>query len=66
MKDWKVDYTRRFKDGSEHECGKVISARTINEALEQADRICEKEEYEIEGIDQIVIWNVCIVQDDVF
>ena len=36
MKEWKVDFTKRFKDGREVECGRVIEARTIQDALEQA------------------------------
>lgn len=66
MKEWKVDFTKRFKDGREVECGRVIEARTIRDALEQAERICEDEEANNENVDRIVIWNVCIVQDDVF
>ena len=66
MKEWKVDFTKRFKDGREVECGRVIEARTIQDALEQAEKICEGEEANNENVDRIVIWNVCIIQDDVF
>lgn len=66
MKEWKVDFTKRFKDGREVECGRVIEAMTIQDALEQAERICEDEEANNENVDRIVIWNVCIIQDDVF
>ena len=66
MKEWKVDFTKRFKDGREVECGRVIEARTIQDALEQAERLCEDEEAGNDMIDRIVIWNICIIDDNVF
>lgn len=66
MKEWKVDFTKRFKDGREVECGRVIEARTIQDALEQAERLCEDEKAGNDMIDRIVIWNICIIDDNVF
>lgn len=66
MKDWKVDYSVRFKDGTEEEHGSIIEAETIFEALEEAGKQCEDIQKCNPNIEKIILWNVCIMQMDVF
>lgn len=66
MKDWKIDYTVRFKNGKEKEYGRLIPAEDIFEATEKAKTHIEDMKKCNTDIDRIVLWAVGIVQMDVF
>ena len=67
MKTWIANYSVKFKDGRKKEYEVVdIKANTITDALEVVKRdlidILENDPYVV----QAVIWNIAIVEDDVF
>ena len=60
MKHWKVDYSVRSAMGIE-EKRLFVEADTIHEALYKADNEIEENPGE-----EVVIWDVGIMEDDVF
>ena len=60
MKHWKVDYSIRYAMGIDEE-SIIVEAETINEALRLAEGLIK----DVPG-EEVVIWDVGIMEDDVF
>ena len=66
MKHWKIDYAVKKAAGQE-EKSLLVEATTIDDALSKAHKaIAMKELQESKPEDMFVIWNVGIIEDDVF
>lgn len=66
MKHWKIDYAVKKAAGQE-EKSLLVEAATIDDALSKAHKaIATKELQESKPEDMFVIWNVGIIEDDVF
>ena len=63
-KHWKVDYSTR-KDGVQEEDSFIIVAISIMEALETAQYMLSQVRGDY-GWDGVVIWNIGIIEEDVF
>lgn len=63
-KHWKVDYSTR-KDGVQEEDSFILVALSIQEALETAQTLLIQVYKGYEWND-VVIWNIGIMEDDVF
>ena len=66
MKNWRVDYSTKFIDGSTEEEFEMIEAENITIALGIAVMGIIIPAKEDPTITNIVIWSVSIVEDDVF
>lgn len=66
MKHWKIDYAVKNAAGQE-EKSLLVEAVTIDDALSKAHKaVATKELRESKPEDMFVIWNVGIIEDDVF
>lgn len=70
MKTWVVDYSVRYDDGphverDEEECSMQLKANTLMEAYNMA-LVRVQERMEAEDLYDAVIWNVGIVDDNVW
>ena len=66
MKHWKIDYAVKNAAGQE-EKSLLVEAATIEDALSKAHKaIATKELQESKSEDMFVIWNVGIIEDDMF
>ena len=63
-KHWNVDYSTR-KDGVQEEDSFTVIAVSIMEALETAQYILSQVRGDY-GWDDVVIWNIGIIEEDVF
>ena len=66
MKNWRVDYSTKFIDGSTEEEFEMFEAENITIALGNAVMGIINPAKENPAITNVVIWSVCIVEDDVF
>jgi len=66
MKHWGVNYSIRYKDGQQEEAYTCITGGTITEALESVKRKHTNPLKEDPSVAQVVIWDICIIEDDVF
>lgn len=65
MKKWLVSYSIRYKSGTINEKEMTIRAETIQKALIGALKILENGSKHRE-VEQVVIWDVGIINEDVF
>ena len=59
-KKWFIDYTVKYKDGSQSEDRATVRARTISGALREAQEATLVLRKEDPTISDIVIWCICI------
>jgi len=66
MKHWKIDYTVKTADGQEDR-DLIVEAASIDDALAKAHKaVAAKEMPESKTGDMFVIWDVGIMEDEVF
>ena len=65
MKDWRIDYSCRTESGSEAELGFILQAESISEALRLANERIQQMK-DAGDFAEAVIWDVGIMQDDVW
>ena len=63
-KHWKIDYAT-MKEGVQEEGSFIIVALSINEALTNAQALLIRVSVDY-GWNNVVIWNIGIMEDDVF
>lgn len=66
MKHWRVDYTIKYIDGREEELDVTLEANSIVAAADLAVKNIEDPQTNNPEISDIVIWNVGIMENDVF
>lgn len=70
MKHWRVDFSIKYRlgDVAAEELTIIVEAENITIALGKALQYTDKNyrDREKRGIEQIVIWSINIIEDDVF
>lgn len=66
MKHWRVDYTIKYIDGREEELEATLEASSIVAAVDRAVINIEGPQTGNPEISDIVIWNIGIMEDNVF
>ena len=66
MKHWRIDYTIEYIDGKQEEREATLEARNITKALELAIINITDPLKVVPEVSRTVIWNVGIIEDDVF
>ena len=65
-KHWKISYSMMYRNGSVQEAESTIAADTIDQALKMAQLNITKPILQTGAYEDIVIWDVAIMEDDVF
>lgn len=65
-KHWKISYSMLYRNGSVQEAEATIAADTIDQALKMAQLNITKPMLQTGAYEDIVIWDVAIMEDDVF
>ena len=65
-KHWKISYSMLYRNGSVQEAEATIAADTIDQALKMAQLNITKPILQTGAYEDIVIWDVAIMEDDVF
>lgn len=65
-KHWKISYSMMYRNGSVQEAEATIAADTIDQALKMAQLNITKPLHQTGAYEDIVIWDVAIMEDDVF
>ena len=70
MKDWKVSLAVLFKDGTiDEDFEATVTAEDFEEAYQKAKEIAKNypaEEEKEEEIEEVRLWNIGIISDDIF
>lgn len=66
MKHWKVSYSIKYKDGHIEKQEATLEAEAITSATYKAFANIAEPAHRIPEIEAVVIWSVCIIEDDVF
>ena len=66
MKHWNIKYAVRYVNGKQQEFEKTVRAQSITIALAVAINSYIEPAKDDPGISEVVIWNIGIVEDDVF
>lgn len=72
MKDWKVSLAVLFKDGTiDEDFEATVTARDFEEAYQKAKEIAKDYPAEAEDaydgeVEEVRIWNIGIISDDIF
>ena len=66
MKHWTVDYSVRYINGEIEEKRASLEAGNIRAAVDEADRKIRRPLRDDPEVTDVVIWDVGIIEDDVF
>lgn len=66
MKHWRIDYTIEYINRRKEENEARLEARSITNALELAIANITNPLRAVPEVSRVVIWNVGIIEDDVF